>query len=99
MWTVTVPVSSAGAWPQTRSIRWLREKTRRGFEARNQSRSNSRAVSVTGAPAFVTSRLAPSSDDVVELEPLGLRAVAAPERRSTVRTRAASSRGENGFVT
>ena len=27
MWTVTVPVSTAAAWPQTRSISWSREKT------------------------------------------------------------------------
>ena len=55
MWTVTVPVS-----PQPRSPRRLhqlsREKTRPGWRARNQSRSNSLAVSRSARPSAATSR-------------------------------------------
>ena len=76
-----------------------REKTRRGFEARNQSRSNSRAVSVTRLAGLRHLAARAVEHDVAELEPLGRGSVVAPARRSTVRTRAASSRGENGFVT
>ena len=88
------------AWPQTRSMRWSREKTRRGFEARNQSRSNSRAVSVDrlARPRHLAARRRRATTSPNSSRS-GRRRRAPSERRSTVRTRAASSRGENGFVT
>ena len=69
--TVTVPVSSAASYPQTRLMSWSRPKTRRGWLARNQRRSNSFAVRRTSTPAFRTSRVARVELDVAEGEPLG----------------------------
>src|SRR6188508_2954815 len=72
---------------------WSREKTRRGWEARNQRRSNSLAVSATSPPALRTSRASPSSTtSPKERAPRWSGCVDA--RRSSARTRAASSRPE-----
>jgi hypothetical protein len=77
---------------------WSREKTLFGFDARNQSSSNSLAVSWSGSPSRSTSCFAasitsaPTATDVRGGTPGRI-------RRNTVFTRVASSRGENGFVT
>ena len=76
--------------PDALCISWSREKTRRGCDARKQSRSNSFAVSRTSRPPFVTSRVSAS---IVTSENRNRCSVCVgARRRSTVRTRAASAR-------
>ena len=75
-----------------------RPNTRRGWLARNQRRSNSLTVSLTSTPPLRTSRVSASSTTSPK-ESRSVGGLPARVRRSTVRTRAASSRGEKGFVT
>ena len=77
---------------------WSRENTRRGWLARNHSRSNSLAVSLTSASPLRTSRAA-ASKTRSPVSSLSTGGAAGPERRSTDLTLATSSRGENGLVT
>ena len=99
MCTVTVEVSPSQVYSQTWRSSWPRLNTWRGWATRKASRSNSRTVSDTGRPATVTSRVAGST----VTSPVRSGAVRwpspAPARRSTLRTRATSSRGLNGLTT
>ena len=83
MCTVTVPVSTAASYPQTRPISWSRENTCRGFDARKKRRSNSFAVSRSSEPSRSTSRVrgsivSPSNASRVGRRPRGR---GAPENR------------------
>jgi hypothetical protein len=66
--------------------------------AKNQSKSNSFAVRRKSSLPFVTSRVRALISRPSNVR-LSARAALGSLRRRTVRTRAASSRGENGFVT
>ena len=90
----------SGAESHTWARSWRRENTWRGERASTARRSNSLGVSSTRFPSTVTSRVSgsirspPKSSTASPLD-IGLGA----DRRSTERTRATSSRVENGFTT
>src|SRR5262245_18599606 len=96
-WTSTVRVPPANDTPQTRSSSRPRVTTWPGWRASSARSSNSSVRSVTVVPSIVTLRLRrstrrPSSSIIRSSDGAG------SARRRIARTRATSSRGENGFV-
>ena len=103
MWTSTVRGSRKSDDPQTLSRSCERENTRPGLPSSVSRISNSTYVSWTGSPFAVTVRRARSSTMPARSrrspgsDASSLR-VGREARRSTARTREASSRMPNGFV-